>query len=49
VLKLYENSPGIALLSLFAFSFVLHAIGGAQAYSQEQVEHGGRTCRCLGT
>jgi hypothetical protein len=48
VLKLYENSLGIALLSLFAFSFVLHAIGGAEAYSQEQVEHGGRPVSMLG-
>jgi hypothetical protein len=47
VLKLYENSLGIALLSLFAFSFVLHAIGGAGAYSQEQVEHGGRPVSVL--
>src|SRR5215208_3839659 len=28
-LKLYENSLSIALLALFAFSFVMHAIGGA--------------------
>jgi hypothetical protein len=42
VLKLYENSLGIALLSLFVFSFAMHAIGGADAYSQEQVEHGAR-------
>jgi hypothetical protein len=48
VLKLYENSLGIALLSLFAFSFVLHAIGGAEAYSQEQLEHGGRPVSVLG-
>jgi hypothetical protein len=39
-LKLYENSLSIALLSLFAFSFAMHAIGGAEAYSQEQLEHG---------
>jgi hypothetical protein len=39
-LKIYENSLGIALLAIFVFSFVLHAIGGAEAYSQEQVEHG---------
>jgi hypothetical protein len=39
-LKLYENSLSIALLSIFVFSFVMHAIGGAEAYSQEQVEHG---------
>jgi hypothetical protein len=42
VLKLYENSLSIALLSLFVFSFAMHAIGGAEAYSQEQVEHGAR-------
>jgi hypothetical protein len=41
-LKLYENSLSIALLSLFVFSFVMHAIGGAGAYSEEEVEHGGR-------
>jgi hypothetical protein len=41
-LKLYENSLSISLLALFAFSFAMHAIGGADAYSQEQVEHGGQ-------
>jgi hypothetical protein len=46
-LKLYENSLGIALLSLFLFSFVMHAIGGADAYSQEQVEHGARPVSTL--
>jgi len=39
-LKIYENSLGIALLAIFVFSFALHVIGGAEAYSQEQVEHG---------
>jgi hypothetical protein len=39
-LKIYENSPSMALLSIFVFSFALHAIGGAEAYSQEQVQHG---------
>ena len=39
-LKLYENSLSIALLSLFAFSFAMHAIGGASAYSDEEVAHG---------
>jgi hypothetical protein len=39
-LKIYVNSLSIALLTLFVFSFALHAIGGAEAYSQEQVEHG---------
>jgi hypothetical protein len=47
VLRLYENSLSIALLSLFVFSFGLHAIGGAEAYSQEQLEHGGRPVSAL--
>jgi hypothetical protein len=48
VLKLYENSLGIALLGLFALSFALHAVGGAEAYSQEQLEHGGSPVSVLG-
>jgi hypothetical protein len=51
-LKLYENSLSIALLSIFVFSFAMHAIGGAAAYSQEQVEHAGHpvsTLQYLGT
>ena len=47
VLKLYDNSLGIALLSLFVFSFAMHAVGGAGAYSQEQVEHGARPVSVL--
>ena len=47
-LKLYENSLSLALLSLFAVSFAMHALGGADAYSQEQVEHGGRPVSVLG-
>jgi hypothetical protein len=38
-LRLYENYLSIALLALFAFSF-MHAVGGASAYNQEQLEHG---------
>jgi hypothetical protein len=41
-LKLYEYSLSIALLLLFLFSFILHAIGGAREYSQEQLAHGGQ-------
>jgi hypothetical protein len=41
VLRLYEHSLASALLLLFLISFVLHAIGGAREYSQEQVAHGG--------
>jgi len=47
-LKLYENSLSIVLLALFVFSFVMHAIGGASAYSQEQVEHGASPVSVLG-
>jgi hypothetical protein len=40
VLKLYENSLSIALFLLFAIAFVLHAVGGAKEYSQQQTAHG---------
>lgn len=40
VLKIYKHSLGIALLSLFVISFLLHAAGGAAEYRQEQAEHG---------
>ena len=39
-LTLYENSLAIAFALLFAMAFVLHAIGGAGQYSQEQEAHG---------
>ena len=40
-LWLYERSLSIALLGLFAASFLLHAAGGAREYSAEQEVHGG--------
>jgi Na+-transporting methylmalonyl-CoA/oxaloacetate decarboxylase gamma subunit len=40
VLKLYENSLGLAFLLLFLLSFALHAVGGAAEYNSEQQEHG---------
>ena len=40
VLKLYENCLSIALFLLFAIAFVLHAVGGAKVYSQQQTAHG---------
>lgn len=52
VLKLYENSLSIMFFALFLASFLLHAIGGAEAYSEEQLEHGGEavsTWQYLGT
>ncbi|HVF30978.1 MAG TPA: DUF6766 family protein [Pyrinomonadaceae bacterium] len=39
-LKLYENSLSLALLTLFAASFILHGVAGAAAHSAEQIEHG---------
>ncbi len=39
-LKLYQNSLSIALFSLFAISFALHAVGGARVYNEEQAAHG---------
>jgi hypothetical protein len=41
VLRLYEHSLSLAFLLLFLICFVLHAISGAQEYSQEQLQHGG--------
>jgi hypothetical protein len=40
-LSLYKNSLSIAFFALFAGSFLLHLIGGAHEYSQEQEAHGG--------
>jgi hypothetical protein len=40
-LKAYESSLFLALLALFLFSFAVHAIAGARAFSEEQLRHGG--------
>jgi hypothetical protein len=40
-LSLYEHSLTIVLLLFFLFSFIMHAIGGAREYSEEQLAHGG--------
>jgi hypothetical protein len=42
LLRLYEHSLAIALTLLFLCSFLLHAVGGAREYSQEQLAHGGQ-------
>jgi hypothetical protein len=42
VLKLYEYSLSLAFLLLFLLCFWLHAVGGARAYSEEQLAHGGK-------
>jgi hypothetical protein len=46
-LALYRRSLTIALLTLFAVSFVLHAIGGSVEYSARQREHGGSAVSAL--
>lgn len=43
LLKLYENSLSIALLSLFFISFFLHAMGSAEQYNEQQLQHGDPT------
>jgi hypothetical protein len=48
VLTAYEHSLSTALFGLFALSFLLHAAGGASAYNQEQMLHGGETISLLG-
>lgn len=40
VLRLYEHSLSILFFVLFAASFLLHAVGGSQAYNDEQASHG---------
>jgi hypothetical protein len=40
-LWIYKNSLVLTLFTLFAISFVLHAIGGAGVYAEEQASHGG--------
>lgn len=40
VLQLYENSLGLAFLALFACAFAIHAAGGAQLYSEQQMAEG---------
>jgi hypothetical protein len=48
ILKLYEHSLSIALLSLFVASFLLHAAGGAHEYSRQQLLHGETPVTMLG-
>jgi len=45
VLRIYENSLSLAFLLLFFLSFTLHALGGVQAYNEDQLQHGGRPSR----
>jgi hypothetical protein len=47
ILGLYSYSLSIALVLLFLVSFVLHAVGGAAAYNDEQRMHGGAAISVL--
>ena len=40
VLALYEHSLAIAYFVLFFASWALHAMGGAKAFNEEQLQHG---------
>jgi hypothetical protein len=40
VLRIYENSLSLALLSLFVLAFAGHLVTGAHAFNAEQVAHG---------
>lgn len=39
-LKVYEHSLSLAFFSMFLITFVVHGLGGASRYIQEQVQHG---------
>jgi hypothetical protein len=41
VLRLYEHSLAVVFFLLFLASWTLHAVGGAKAYSEEELQHGG--------
>jgi hypothetical protein len=47
-LRVYAHSLSIALVLLFLLSFAGHAMGGARAYSAEQVAHGAEPVSTLG-
>lgn len=47
LLKLYENSLSLALITLFVVSFILHGISGAAKHNEEQLEHGGEQLTTL--
>lgn len=48
VLRLYENSLGLAFLILFLGSMALHALGGSRLYSEQQLAHGHEAVSFLG-
>ncbi len=47
-LRLYKHSLSIVLFTMFLISLALHAVGGAVAYSEESLAHGGGTVSTVG-
>lgn len=47
-LKIYRNSLSLAFFLLFFISFILHGIGGAKDYNDEQREHNAPPVSTLG-
>jgi hypothetical protein len=47
-LKVYEHSLSAFFFVLFGLSVLFHAIGGASAYNDQQLTHGGSTVSTLG-
>ena len=47
VLKFYEHSLSILMFALFLASFTAHALGGTEAYNEEQQSHGEPTVTFL--
>ena len=48
MLRLYEHSLSLVFALLFLVSLVLHAVGGAGDYNQEQLAHGGSGVSVVG-
>jgi hypothetical protein len=48
ILRVYENSLSLAFLLMFLVSFAGHALGGARAYSEDQIAHGGPAVTVVG-
>jgi hypothetical protein len=48
VLRIYEHSLSITLLTLFALTFAGHLVTGARAFNAEQASHGEPTVSTLG-
>ena len=40
ILRIYENSLGLAFVVLFLFSWAGHTLGGYSAFASDQIEHG---------